>query len=345
MHEDEAVPLSEIEQGTLLHYIGTLINNQPPEDFELGVTPGKDTLKLRRTVEMFQNVETEHNEQHKDKNGDTHTTTTYSYEQRWSGTAQTVKHDEARRNPSFPSGLQGGTVILGDKNLQFKKHELLLSPELVSQVEDWKPLKLSKKTLASDQLPFNLTVKSSCLTSQTGYFSPKIGDIRVTYDVVLSDIYTSVAKLDDNSLVPMRGRLKASLASQGPIAMPQDSEEIIGVPGSFIIPEAIISRMENLLLRLAPLQVAYIGLGNKSVKAAFQSIKLKEENTRWGMRVAGTFIIYLGMWSVTGPLAFETAGIVGPLIPAVMLAYSTIEKAEVQTGQRKEATKKGDIAL
>jgi hypothetical protein len=146
-------------------------------------------------------------------------------------------------------------------------------------------------------------------------------------------------------LEPYKASMRSSLASQGEIKAPVDDiNALLGIKlQSFVIPESVINSMESLLLSLAPLQVNYIGSGTKSVKACFQSIQLRDYDTLNSMRAVGCGIIWLGAWSLLGPMGLSPAGLGSSLIGAILLSYKTIETAKPQ--RRSAVLNKPDVEL
>ena len=197
----------------------------------------------------------------------------YSYKQDWSEIPQTCTQPDYQ-NPSFPSGLRGGTEYFTSNGLRIGAHDkLYLNSDLVDQVNDWVPLVLNSDTLPEqNKLPYDLKLSKTktALINGKSSWGDSVGDLRVTYKCVLANEYTTVSKLHvqdgKNHLVPFKGGLKDSLASQGEITAPEELNELLGIQmESFVIPETIVQQMENILLKLAPLQINYIGSGRKSL--------------------------------------------------------------------------------
>lgn len=326
--------LDELDEK-LIHYCGLLNTPQPPEDHEFHLTNAK-IVTLRRKSEMYQWRENEHVKHTTDKDGKSTTTTTYTYDKVWSASHLEVQHSPGQRNPAFPPALAGQRVFQAD--LYKIGDNITLSAPIQNQLTEYRPLYLTSDLFPpGSKHPYNMALFDGTLTNvkNTSRFfgSPEVGDVRVFYDAIYSEPYTTVSVLKKDEkrhiVVPLVGRLKAKLSSAGPIKMPKDSEQILGMKlDSFIIPEPIISQMENILMSLAPLTIGYIESGSRTVDAAFQSIKKKNSDLTDSLRFVGGAIIWAGCWSLTGPFALTSGGAIGSLIAACLLSYQTIQEAQ-----------------
>ncbi len=234
--------------GKLLHYQGMLRPDIPPADHMFGVS-GKELLAIRRTVEMYQWKE------HKvvTKNKDTkEETTKYTYSKVWSPFHLQTEGDIDKKNPMFPSDLEGGIrLFLGNGIHLGTSDKLVLSQELLDQMTDYKPLALSREFLRQDGEPFphnlQLNRTRSGLSSGKGLLSDNIGDLRVTFEGVYTGPYSALAKLSyatdkTRHLTPWVASLKQSLASEGPVEMPKNLDDLLGYSlDSFVIPEPVIA--------------------------------------------------------------------------------------------------------
>lgn len=349
--ETDVKNLDASQDGRLVHYRGTLFSDETPQDDDVGIRAPR-LIRLRRTVEMYQWREVEHTQEvsvRAEKNGtvalNTSKEKTYTYEKVWSPVAQVVSHSVENRNPAFPSGLPGGALEISSKLLFLGQQDrLLLNDGLVDQVTDWKPIILTKEVFAEGvspgALPYNLRVAAGgkMLSTSAKAHRPEIGDVRVVYDGVFSGPYTAVARasLQEESgtwsLIPFKGKLKSSLASQGEIRMPEDTEKLLGIKlDTFVIPESIISQMESVLLSLAPLQVNYIASGNKSLPACMRQIGMQDANTKQRLQVLGAVLNFAGCLSILGPVGLTTGGAVGALVVSSYLSYQAIMTAIPKT--------------
>jgi hypothetical protein len=162
------VPANE---GKLVHMTGQATSTQPLVDPEVGVTfPA--TLHLVRKVEMFQWVQSSTSST-KDKVGGTQeTTTTYTYEKKWSETPQdstSFAKPEGHANPEMP--LQSAKFQATDAKLGGFALPGTVLDQLVPEV-----------AVDAPTTPAGWTKIGTALFKGTGTIdAPAIGDLRVSY--------------------------------------------------------------------------------------------------------------------------------------------------------------------
>lgn len=188
----------------------------------------------------------------------------------------------------------------------------------------------------------------TAFSNAEGLLSNRIGDLRISYDAIFTGPYTAVAKVvheDGKSyLEPFQASLKDSLGSQGAIEVPSDINDLVGIElDSFIIPEAVVTKMESLLLNLAPLHINYIDSGRKSLDAAFQLMATRDKDTLWYLRVAGTAMIWTGIFTASTPIGAGGLSLASATIGAAVLAYKTIDTARPR--KKRRGTQGPDIIL
>ena len=338
LKQTDSINIDPSLDGRLLHYQGQLLADEPPTDHDFGVT-NRALLAIRRTVQMYQNVESKR----KDKDGKI----IYEYSQKWSSSPQPVEGDTDKRNPPFPSDLPGGVFVFLANGIHLGKLDrLLINDDMAEQLTDFKPLALSREYIAQDmEYPHELkpnATRSELTNSKKR--TKEVGDLRVAYEGLFTGPYSSVSKLvvvanqnpkdgrQKAMLEPWVGKLKSSLASQGEIRMPENAEQILGIKlETFIIPEKVIEWAESLLLTLAPLHINYLAPGSKSVKAAIQGIAQRDSSTRDKMRLAGGAIIFLGCVTLMPTsLATTGPGLAAAAVASGLLAWESIRTATPQ---------------
>ena len=167
-------------QGKLVHLTGKAATAETLSDPEFGVS--SPAIKLKRVAEMYQWQEESRSEEKKKLGGGTETITTYSYNQGWSTdliSSGGFKVPEGHQNPgqmSYPSQeLVASVVTVG---------AFTLSGSLVALMRDYSPLTLG----AEYNLPPGLAEKGKA-SGGTIYLgrdpgSPRVGDIRVSFQEV-----------------------------------------------------------------------------------------------------------------------------------------------------------------
>jgi len=174
-------------------------NRDPATGFTVSIVDGKNAVRLRRTVEMYQWVESSST---KDK-GQGQKETTYTYEKKWSSIDYPsdqfhvrAGHENPRRNPSIESEIKDSEkIFLGAYRLNSEQvskmhafHLCAVNPADVAQ----KGGRVEKSSImhAADKQSFNSNFESK--TSDLGDYvvyngtltSPTPGTVRVCYEAV-----------------------------------------------------------------------------------------------------------------------------------------------------------------
>jgi Transmembrane protein 43 len=174
-----AVPLDKANEGKLVHVSGTATALQAPVDADFNVqTKG---LLLERKVEMFQWKEDEESRTEKKLGGGERKITTYRYSTAWSDKSldsARFHEREGHVNPDklpFPSRrFAAPEVRLGD---------FVLGEAITGQLSGEQPV-----TPDVSKLPPNLAAsfqaKGDTLYTGKSTESPKVGDVRVRFEIV-----------------------------------------------------------------------------------------------------------------------------------------------------------------
>jgi Transmembrane protein 43 len=166
----------------------------------------ENILKLMRSVEMYQWEESSSTTSHKRLDGSTYQETTYSYSKVWSSvvidSSQFREKSTSRANPGSlpfePETLNADSIFLGNK--------LELEDVVVGALNWYEPYDtISVDTVPDATLRSQLSIYTSNgffyrsnFTSDSSNSSPNIpsvGDARITFDVVLPDTVSIIAKL------------------------------------------------------------------------------------------------------------------------------------------------------
>ena len=194
----------ETNNGKLVHLTGLLKTVIPLSDPDFGVRV--HATHLKRHVEMYQWIETEHKREHNE--GDrTRVETTYSYHKEWRGDlvrSFDFSNSLAHKNPTtFTISKYTKTaepVYVG---------RFQLSPGLKTAVNNYKVLFPKEK-------PDGWTLLDQHLYRSVDPFKPEVGDLRVSfsysglsghsdmYDLGLPDYVSVVARQNNNMLSPFK---------------------------------------------------------------------------------------------------------------------------------------------
>jgi hypothetical protein len=166
--------------GKLIHTTGKADTKAVLSDPIFGVSA--NALQLRRVAEMYQWKETSHSETQKKLGGGEETKTTYSYEKTWSASAinsSDFRIPEEHQNPAtmpYESSTQlADTVSLGKFNLP---------ASLVERIDETKPLVIQSADIKNKELPTGIKLQAGGFYSGANPATPKIGDQRITFEVV-----------------------------------------------------------------------------------------------------------------------------------------------------------------
>lgn len=181
-------------QGKLVHIIGTATTGETITDPVFGVT--SQSIKLLRTVEMYQWKQKSESTEKKKLGGGTETTTTYTYGKTWaediinSGNfKQPQGHENPRQMPYRSEELVAGTVTVG---------AFTLSPSLVRKINEYTTVSLQSYTLP-ESLAGRSTVASNTIYTGVDPAVPRVGDIRVTFKEVKPLTISLVARQVSNT--------------------------------------------------------------------------------------------------------------------------------------------------
>ena len=184
----------------LVHVSAEATTQDKLADAEFGVSA--TAIKLRRKVEMYQWKENKTTKKRKRVGGSEETTTTYSYEKVWSdkvidSSNFNQKAAEKRHNPA--------TMPYQSKELVAKNVALgafKLSPSLIAQIDKAEDLAAGAETLPAE-------LKATAKPVGGGYYigpgqpsEPRISDLKITFQVVPSQVVSVVAQQAGDSFQP-----------------------------------------------------------------------------------------------------------------------------------------------
>lgn len=202
-------------QSGLVHVTGLLSTPSVLRDDIFGVTTGSDNasipeyqesaLRLKRTVQMYQWSETSTSKKVETFGDGTKTETTYSYEKVWSSDkydSSTFKDQSGSyANPTswpFENEDWGASQI-------FLGSELQLAPGAIDGIFTYEPIgDIDIESIPNEELQQKVTKESSnSLYYKSGSSSssnPQIGDMEMDWSVVIPQIVSVVAELQNGML-------------------------------------------------------------------------------------------------------------------------------------------------
>ena len=266
-----------------------------PTDEGLGVE-GRHQLRMKRTVEMYQWIETEHEE--KDKDGKV-TRKWHEYHKAWADSYQYVEHSITKQNPSFPH-LPGRERQEPDRIVMDCDDgylHLKLSNEFTDRLDNYKSCAVDTVDggRRAEQALTGLKLDDGKLYKGTGWFgSEAIGDVRVYYHGVPDGKFTALGKYHPiDGITTMNASLKETLRDEAPLAMPWTrAEGVAGKPGMLstlktapklatrrieLAAAATAGAAESWVMTMAPLQWRYFERGVLSKHKAFDIVQARCE--------------------------------------------------------------------
>jgi len=216
--DPERDPLEEMD-GTIAYLSGTSTVSQDLTDDKFPNTKSEGKIKLRRVVEMYQWVETEHTE---DKDGQSRTY--YTYDKQWRDAYSEVSHEDSKKNPpmcmesssrgdsyrlSTAVGNGNGPECAEADHANVKVGAYYLGDYVIRELLNWQPKELSADMLKPKKLPpvdhgNPRFMKDEAKLDADGwwYFGSKndIGDARVRFEELCPGPITIVGVLTKTSV-------------------------------------------------------------------------------------------------------------------------------------------------
>ncbi len=184
-------------EGRLVHLNGKAVTEDQVSDQQFGVSSA--ALKLERDVQMYQWQESSKSETKKKLGGSEETVTTYSYSKVWSGNP--IQSGQFKK----PDGHQNsGSMAYQSRTFTAGKVQIgayTLSSSLVASINQYSPLLLDQDVAVPQS---GATVQK---TTNGFYFgasstSPQIGDLKISYRVVLPTDVSLVARQTNSTFAP-----------------------------------------------------------------------------------------------------------------------------------------------
>ena len=188
-------------EGNLIHLAGTVTATSRPADDAFGIST--EAVRLTRNAEMYQWSETARSESHKQLGGGEETVTTYSYAKRW--------NDEPIDSSSFqrPGGHRNPPMEVRGKTFQIPSAKLGafdLGAPVLGRIRNTEPLPLAAKDLPAIQAAYGGTSPVSVVDGRlyigANAGSPRIGDIRISYERVPLGPISVVGRQSGTTLSP-----------------------------------------------------------------------------------------------------------------------------------------------
>jgi len=207
-----SVPSDSVDagkEGKLIHTSGAVKTDAPLTDDQLAVQA--TAVKLIRNVEMFQWKEHEKSESRKKIGGGTETVTTWEYKKEWADgriDSSKFKHPEDHENPEAPP-YETKTFVAGKVTVG----AFTMSQEQVGQLSNATDLPVDAS--AAEQLPAEakerFKVAGGKFYAGEDPSAPKVGDVRVSFQVVNPATVSLVGVQTGQSFTPYQASTGTSI--------------------------------------------------------------------------------------------------------------------------------------
>lgn len=320
-------PINAANEGQLIHLSGALSTSGPLEDAEFAVsTPA---LRLVRTVEMFQWIETSTTDTQVQLGGSERQVTTYSYTRGWSDeelNSAEFNEPDGHENPAMEIESQTfevGSAQLGDFSLDATALDQIggledfsltsADLETVQQaVDDWMPTSIVKGAIYLGEEPSK----------------PQLGDYRVSYQYVPVGVVSLIGQQNGDGIGYYKTQSgdELLLASTGTVA----ADAMFGEAASGNAIIAWVIRLVGVLLLIAGFAMV---LGPISVLASVLPFLGSLLGFGTGL-ISGVLGIALGTLTIGSAWLFYR-----PLLAVLIFAVGgLIVAAIIYLGRKKTAT-------
>ncbi|MEQ1838878.1 MAG: TMEM43 family protein [Verrucomicrobiales bacterium] len=165
-------------EGKLVHVSAVVGTEENLVDEQFGVAAPAGAVRLNREVQMYQWDEDQKTTSHKNANGSTTKTTTYSYHKKWS--SNRINSGNFKR-----SGYSNPSNWLASSNLFLANQARLgafgFGADLVSRLSESAPVVLDPGKVKLDSLENNGRIEGDTIYAGADSRIPQIGDLRITF--------------------------------------------------------------------------------------------------------------------------------------------------------------------
>lgn len=340
--ESECVPVNvakDEHRGDLVHVSGGIATASGPiaDDAFPEVAFKEDCLRLRRTVEVFQEIEHKSTHERKDMVGGGKTkTTTYTYKPEWSSTAHDNNAEEGHKNTDFKCSPGEFSTTCSRVEYGQRPDGFVLPESLVAELNQWESAcKRLGKTVSTRGM--QLTKNEDWYYSATAS-SPQLGDVRAKFDLIPDGPATIVGlqlkgSKDMDSFGPYR------MISRGICCWRvshEEQQQLLILEAEKKVTElyeqdkcscgplslccccciAVCNLVSFCFAALLTPQIYHMFHGTKTPGECISSIKAESSMMVWILRLVGWFLLFSGTYALFSPLLVfvDIIPFLGPLL-------------------------------
>lgn len=214
-------PVDPANEGKLIHVSGPVVTGQVLTDDAFGVAA--EGIRLVRTVQMFQWVESESSEKKTTLGGGEDTVTTYTYKKEWKeGRVDSADFKQPDNHQNPQAALESQSYQIDDGTLG----DFALTESVLDQVGGAKDYPIKNAELgaieAANTLGVPVALVDGVIVTGANPASPSVGDLRIAYQLVpLGDI-SIIAQQSGDSFAPYQTQAgdALQLVDSGVVAAP-----------------------------------------------------------------------------------------------------------------------------
>mmetsp|Transcript_90054 Transcript_90054/g.280282 ORF Transcript_90054/g.280282 Transcript_90054/m.280282 type:complete len:519 (+) Transcript_90054:80-1636(+) len=314
-------------------------------DPDFGVVFESNCVRLRSTVEIFQNIQHEHKEERERTGGGKDIITTYSYTTEWqSSWNDSSNYQDGGKANSKPPGVEPDVRTVDCSRVEYGG-AFVLPEELVSQCCEF--------VSAEPRLEETLKHRGGGWGGGTtfskrgdGYFyypvdgdnartDAKVGDARVRFEYVADGLASVLALQADKKGEPLESFLPFRMISRGWCGMQEEEEKLalrqagelskdelaqasqLGSGGGCLWMLCCACNLVSMCFSsvLTP-EIFHLLHGSKSSAEMFKEVSSRMQMTKWALRLVGWLMLFAGLYMLFSPfLTFITIiPFLGPIL-------------------------------
>lgn len=186
-------------EGKLIHLSGMAESAESLTDEQLGVV-SPQSIKLKRTVKMYQWQESSETKTEKKLGGGEQQTTTYTYSTEWAEKPIASSSFKKQNGHQNPTTMPFSTMEFSAKQVHLGVY--ILNQSLISKIDSYKPFTINQDTPVPHTPGRNGHLETYGFYIGNSAASPEVGDLQIGYQVVKPLDVSVVAVQAGNSLKP-----------------------------------------------------------------------------------------------------------------------------------------------
>lgn len=185
-------------EGKLVHLSGLANTTDTLRDEEFGISTS--SIKLKRSVKMYQWKESKESKKKKKIGGGTTTTTTYSYSKAWSSSVINSSDFKNLSGHENPNVMPYQSFVKNAQNVKLGGFEL--SQSLIEKINRYDFFPVDKNLFGTETDVNGFKIVEGKFYKGNDISNPAIGDLQIEYNVVNNTDVSLIAAQKDFSFIP-----------------------------------------------------------------------------------------------------------------------------------------------